>query len=310
MNKNPIVSYFPDGIDNVFKSYRVTIQKLHAGIVNFSGWIKPTEQSRAAYIEYGKSEEYKAIRNKLPYITPGGVWNNRSKTGKLLKPSNLVQIDIDELDAEAMAATRKILVADVHTLLLFTSPSGAGLKALVYCENFSSSAGAVLIDYYQQMGIVLDKSTLHDKATCFVCHDSSAYLNLEAEPFIIKTAPSLGKKVFTVSFSAACSTDAESTEFCKAAIEKRARQLAEAPEHTGSATLNKCAFFLGMFANAGLSKSEAEQALREAYLKRPYRRHTEAEFIKSFNGGWEAGKAKKSVSIDKPSAFAKASKRA
>lgn len=305
---NPLVSYFPDGIDNVFKSYRVTLKKLHDGIVNFPGWIEQTEKARAAYLKYGKSPEYRAVRNKLPYITPDGVWNNRSKTGELLKPSNLIQIDIDELDAEAMAATRKILVADVHTLLLFTSPSGAGLKALVYCENFSSCKGAVLIAYYDKLGIKLDKSTLHDKAACFVCHDSSAYRSLEAEPFIIETAPLQERKVSNAIVSAACSTGSESAGYCSKLIAIKAQEVANAPEHTGTVTLNACAYRLGRFEGAGLSREAAEQALREAFLKRPYKRHTESEFIASFNDGFEAGK-QKPESIALPSAFAKASKR-
>jgi hypothetical protein len=306
---NPTISYFDGGITDIYKPYRVTIQKLHDGIVNCVKWIEPTNKTREAYLKYGKTAEYKAIRNKLPYVTPDGVWSNRSTTGKLITPSGLIQVDIDGLNADALEKTRQIMVADPHTLILFTSPSGAGLKSFVKCNNFSSLVKGSLIDYYRQLGIVLDESTLHDKAACFVCHDKSAYLNLEAESFIIKTAPTQGKKVVKpLIVSAACSTVAESAALCKKAIEKRAMQLSEAPKHTGTDTLNRCAFLLGMLANAGLSREAAEKALRQAYLNRPYQRHTEAEFIKVFNSGWEAGKAKKPLSIDKPSQFAKAAK--
>lgn len=306
---NPLISYFDGGITDICKPYRVTIQKLHSGIVNCSKWIEPTNKTREAYLKYGKTAPYKVIRNKLPYVTPDGVWSNRSTTGKLITPSGLIQVDIDGLNADALEKTRQIMVADPHTLILFTSPSGAGLKSFVKCNNFSSLVKGSLIKYYRQLGIVLDESTLHDKAACFVCHDKSAYLNLEAESFIIKTAPTQGKKVVKpIAISAACSTVAESAALCKKAIEKRAMQLSEAPKHTGTDTLNRCAFLLGMLANAGLSREAAEDALRQAYLNRPYQRHTESEFIKVFNSGWEAGKAKKPLSIDKPSQFAKAAK--
>lgn len=308
---NPIISYFDGGITDIYKPYRVTIQKLHDGIVNCEKWIEPTNKTREAYLKYGKTAEYKAVRNRLPYVTPDGVWSNRStdKSSRLITPSGLIQVDIDGLNAEELEATRQIMVADPHTLILFISPSGAGLKSFVKCENFSSLVKGSLIEYYRKLGIVLDESTLHDKAACFVCHDKSAYLNLEAESFVFKTAPAQGKKVVKpIAISAACSTVAESAALCKKAIEKRAMQLSEAPKHTGTDTLNRCAFLLGMLANAGLSREAAEDALRQAYLNRPYQRHTEAEFIKVFNSGWEAGKAKKPLSIDKPSRHSKPAK--
>lgn len=309
--KNPIISYFDGGITDIYKPYRVTIQKLHSGIVNCSKWIEPTNKTREAYLKYGKTAPYKAIRNKLPYVTPDGVWSNRStdkSSSRLITPSGLIQVDIDGLNADALEKTRQIMVADRHTLILFTSPSGAGLKSFVKCENFSSLVRGSLIEYYRQLGIVLDESTLHDKAACFVCHDKNAYLNLEAESFIIKTAPSQGKKVVKpIAVSSACSTVAESASYFKTMITAKAEQVANSPRHTGTTTLNGCAYKLGRYADAGLSREAAVEALRQAYLNRPYQRHTESEFIKSFNSGWEAGKLKP-LKIDKPSQFAKGAK--
>lgn len=306
---NPLISYFDGGITDIYKPYRVTIQKLHDGIVNCEKWIEPTNKTREAYLKYGKTAEYKAIRNKLPYVTPDGVWSNRStdKSSRLITPSGLIQVDIDGLNADALEKTRQIMVADPHTLILFTSPSGAGLKSFVKCENFFSCKGE-LIRYYRQLGIVLDESTLHDKAACFVCHDKSAYLNLEAESFVFKTAPTQGRKVVKpIATSSACSTVAESASFFGSIITAKAEQVANAPKHTGTTTLNACAYKLGRYNGAGLSREAAEKALRQAYLNRPYQRHTESEFIITFNSGWEAGKLKP-LKVDKPSQFAKAAK--
>jgi len=305
---NPLISYFDGGITDIYKPYRVTIQKLHDGIVNCQKWIEPTNKTREAYLRYGKTAEYKAIRNKLPYVTPDGVWSNRSTTGTLLTPSSLIQVDIDGLNADALEKTRQIMVADPHTLILFTSPSGAGLKSFVKCNNFSSLVRGSLIEYYRQLGIVLDETTLHDKAACFVCHDKSAYLNLEAESFVFKTAPSQGRKVVKpIAISAACSTVAESASFFGSIITAKTEQIANAPKHTGTTTLNACAYKLGRYNDAGLSREVAEDALRRAYLNRPYQRHSEAEFIITFNSGWEAGKLKP-LKVDKPSQFAKGAK--
>ena len=305
---NPLISYFDGGITDIYKPYRVTIQKLHDGIVNCQKWIEPTNKTREAYLRYGKTAEYKAIRNKLPYVTPDGVWSNRSTTGTLLTPSSLIQVDIDGLNADALEKTRQIMVADPHTLILFTSPSGAGLKSFVKCNNFSSLVRGSLIEYYRQLGIVLDETTLHDKAACFVCHDKSAYLNLEAESFVFKTAPSQGREVVKpIAISAACSTVAESASFFGSIITAKTEQIANAPKHTGTTTLNACAYKLGRYNDAGLSREVAEDALRRAYLNRPYQRHSEAEFIITFNSGWEAGKLKP-LKVDKPSQFAKGAK--
>ncbi|MFA5598750.1 MAG: hypothetical protein WDA26_14400, partial [Pusillimonas sp.] len=95
---NPLISYFDGGITDIYKPYRVTIQKLHDGIVNCEKWIEPTNKTREAYLKYGKTAPYKAIRNKLPYVTPDGVWSNRStdkSSSKLITPSGLIQVDID-----------------------------------------------------------------------------------------------------------------------------------------------------------------------------------------------------------------------
>lgn len=304
--KNPLISYFNNGITDIYKPYTVSIEKLHSGIVTCEKWIEPTQKTREAYLKYGKTAQYKAIRNKLPYVTPDGIWSDRSRTAssKLITPSNLIQIDIDGLNAVELEATRRIMITDPHTLILFTSPSGAGLKSFVTCENLSSCEGE-LIRYYRQLGIVLDESTLHDKAACFVCHDSSAYLNLEAESFVFKTTPSQERKtVKPLIVSAACSTVAESSGFFNVIVAAKAEQVANSPQHSGTTTLNGCAYKLGRYANAGLSREAAEGALRQAYLNRPFQRHSEAEFIKVFSSGWEAGKLKP-LSIDKPSQFAK-----
>lgn len=305
---NPLISYFNNGITDIYKPYTVSIRKLHSGITSCEKWIEPTKRTREAYLKHGKTAAYKAIRNKLPYVTPDGVWSDRSTTGRLLTPSGLIQIDIDGLNAGELEKTRQTMVTDPHTLILFTSPSGAGLKSFVKCENFSPLSKGDLIRYYRQLGIVLDESTLHDKAACFVCHDKSAFLNLGAKPFVLNNSPLLREKVSNpVIVSAACSTVAEAAAYCRKLIEAKAQELASAPEHTGTTTLNACAYRLGRFADAGLSREAAEDALRQAYLTRPYRRHSEAEFIKVFNSGWEAGK-QKPRSIDKPSRFAKAAK--
>lgn len=307
---NPIISYFDGGITDIYKPYTVSIKKLHSGIINCQKWIEPTNKTREAYLKYGKTAPYKAIRNKLPYVTPDGVWSNRStdkSSSRLITPSGLIQIDIDGLNVEELEATRQIMTTDPHTLILFTSPSGAGLKSFVKCKNFSSCEGE-LIRYYRQLGIVLDESTLHDKAACFVCHDSSGYLNLEAEPFVFKTAPLQERKVVKpIAISSACSTVAESASFFGSIITAKAEQVANAPKHAGTTTLNACAYKLGRYNDAGLSREAAEDALRQAYLNRPYQRHTESEFIKVFNSGWEAGKLKP-LRVDKPSQFAKGAK--
>jgi hypothetical protein len=305
--KNPIISYFPNGITNIYKKHDITLSRIYNGIKNYEGFKLLTRQCNLEYQKSGKSAAYKRIRNQLPYITPDGIYDNRSTTGKLLKPSNLVQIDIDNLKAADIESVRQTLIADKHTKLLFTSPSGAGLKALVECRNLLLSSVGVLIAYYAELGIRLDKSTLHDKTACFLCHDKNAYLNLESEIFTLPKNPQTKRGGYPSHQVTAGATVSEATNFCNKVIESEAIRVINAPQHEGSATLNFSAYCLGRYEGAGLSRLAALEALKQAFLNRPFSKHYESEFLKIFNCGFNAGKAKPKT-IGKPSRYLQAQK--
>ena len=61
---------------------------------------KHVELARAAFQHHGKhSDDYRRVKNALPYFTPAGIFGRRSSDG-LITSSGIVQGDIDELTGQ------------------------------------------------------------------------------------------------------------------------------------------------------------------------------------------------------------------
>jgi hypothetical protein len=307
MNKNPIVSYFPDNIRNVTKQYRVAVEKLYSGITTFDGWKLKTDRARKMFNQFGKraaGEPYEKAKAELDYFMPSGVWNNRKKGEmKLLEPSYCLQIDVDNIAIESMEAVKQQLVNDKHTILLYKSPSGRGYKGLIRYNSNQKALPVQVASYYQAMNIEIDKAALPGNQACYLCHDSEAYLNMDAEPFIFteetKTTNTEGGFIID-STACACSDSLHVQAFCKKVIEAEARTLSEAGAGQGCYTLNLCAYRLARYSDSGLSESAARAALWESFKNRDFTRHDKTEFNRVFSRGWEAGRQKQKPIIDRP----------
>lgn len=127
-------------------------------------------------------------KRNLDYVTPAGVFEARNKNG-LLEPSGYAPIDIDNIGACYINEIKNKLKGDKYISLLFTSPSGSGLKALIKVPQDSDYSDYVE-EYYNYLsknyGIDiknLDKQTKDISRACFVSYDPDAFLNLESKMF-------------------------------------------------------------------------------------------------------------------------------
>ncbi len=124
-------------------------------------------------------DDAKEVKSRLPYVTFGGEFTY-CDTAHLVRYSGLMCFDIDNLtDAERMAEVRRKLLASeyFHTVLLFVSPRGEGLKWVVRVElgdyTYSYYYKAVQ-EYLKSIDIKAD-STSDIARACFLCHDPHCY---------------------------------------------------------------------------------------------------------------------------------------
>ena len=175
----PRFSYYRDGIATTTPYAAVTPLQLWTVLVSPRQRAQ-TEALRAAAVG---SPERADLKKRLDYVTPAGTLTRRSNAG-LVTASGLLVLDFDHLPD--VAAARAALLADdllaPELVLLFVSPSGDGLKALVtadptaaHLDNFRAYA-----DYlgrtYAALGLVPDEAGKDVARACFVPYAPDAWL--------------------------------------------------------------------------------------------------------------------------------------
>ena len=129
-----------------------------------------------------KQEQTACKINKLDYVTFSGEFKTRSVAG-LIKHSSLFCVDLDDL--EDTKAIKSKVIDLLPPSLMFVSPSGNGLK-LVYKININDAEHlqyyhAFEVFFNEQLNLVIDEKCKDVPRACFLCHDSEAYFNEDAE---------------------------------------------------------------------------------------------------------------------------------
>ena len=76
-------------------------------------------------------EEAERLKKTLPCILFAGIFSQRN-SNSCIKHSGLMVLDFDKYETEEiMLEQRKLIEQNQHVILLFTSPSGNGLKVVV-----------------------------------------------------------------------------------------------------------------------------------------------------------------------------------
>lgn len=128
-------------------------------------------------------DKRKAIKLKLPAICFSGTFSRREDKS-LIKHSGLIAVDFDHL-GDRYNQLRDRLKADPYTFMLFTSPSGDGLKLVVKIPDSvltHKSSAAALTDYYQDEKLDEFKDV---SRVCFESYDPDIYVNYDSDVFTV-----------------------------------------------------------------------------------------------------------------------------
>lgn len=175
----PLFSYYRGGIAATIPYADITPAQLFA-VLTSGRHRAATEALRAAPVGSPARAE---LKKRLDYVTPAGTFTRRANDA-LAEPSGLLVLDFDHVPD--VGAARAALLADEllapELVLLFTSPSGDGLKALVrtdpsaaHLDNFRACA-AYLAAHYAPLGLRADEAGKDVARACFVPYAPDAWL--------------------------------------------------------------------------------------------------------------------------------------
>ena len=171
------LSYFEAPVTNTIPSGRVGLLDVFGKIFD-SSFVEKTDKCRTIV---DRKERSKFKREHLDSVTWSGQFTERNDDS-MLCPSPFACFDFDHL-AERKEEVRQLLVNDpkVVTALLFTSPSGDGLKWVVVIDTRIASYATwyLAISNYvaATYGLQIDSSCSNLSRACFLCHDPNVYLN-------------------------------------------------------------------------------------------------------------------------------------
>ena len=169
-------SYFKAPIKNTTPLDTISLFDMYTFIRDVT-FAHKTEELRAI-ADKKEAKQYKA--SNFDYVTFSGTFSKREDKS-LIKHSGLMTIDLDELSN--LEEVKQQLLNDEYfeTELLFTSPSGDGLKWIVsidlmkatHLDYFRGIENYLLIKY----NLKVDKSGKDISRACFVPHDRNCYIN-------------------------------------------------------------------------------------------------------------------------------------
>lgn len=141
-------------------------------------------------------QSFKINKGLLPAVTFSGEFNNGHKAENLLNYSRVIVIDIDKIPDEDIEKIRSILLADKYIFAIWRSPSGRGIKALLYLEYDADivdiptthkgafrQVRSYLIDEYN---IFPDASGADVSRLCFISYDPDLIIKDDFSPFCVK----------------------------------------------------------------------------------------------------------------------------
>ncbi|MBP0902207.1 BT4734/BF3469 family protein [Mariniflexile gromovii] len=169
-------SFFKAPVRNVFPVETLRLHQVFE-LITSDKYKKITDALRAI-TDIKEARKFKA--NHFDYVTFSGTFEKRNDSN-LLKHSNLLTIDFDHL--ENLQELKEQLLNDEYfeTEMLFTSPSGDGLKWIIridilevsHNEYFKAIANYIKHTY----NIEVDQSGKDVSRACFLPYDPTAFLH-------------------------------------------------------------------------------------------------------------------------------------
>jgi hypothetical protein len=128
-------------------------------------------------------EEKKALKDKLPVITPSGIFAKR-RIKSLITHSGIVCLDIDNI-GDKLLEIKEQICKNPSVLFCCKSVSGNGLCAMVLIEDSSKHLEhyLALVEWCEEQSIKVDTSGSDVSRARFYTNDDDAYYNPSPIPF-------------------------------------------------------------------------------------------------------------------------------
>lgn len=174
--------YSKNGITNTKPKKEISLIELFE--ILQSDYLKTLTE---AIRETTDKELQKKLKNKLPYITPYGTFEERSNDKILTYNSNLIALDFDNLNTFQISYIRSRLIESGRTYYVGTSSRGKGIKALIFAgcnfdpENHYESLKHNKESILEYVGIEREELDLRMfvlSQPFFLNYDEKAYFNL------------------------------------------------------------------------------------------------------------------------------------
>jgi hypothetical protein len=171
---NATFSFFRPPITNNFPAQEITLPQL-ARIISGTKYKDVTDSVRVLKLQQMESAAKKIKSTKLPYVTFAGVFTAR-KNDAVIRLSGLMCFDFDHIKNPERLKLQ--LMDDENIIMMFTSPSGDGLK-VIYIDPLEEDdyrgQYEVLKEYFKkEYRIEADKTSDISRA-CFICHDPEVW---------------------------------------------------------------------------------------------------------------------------------------
>ncbi|MTI24737.1 BT4734/BF3469 family protein [Fulvivirga kasyanovii] len=176
---NPVFNYFKKPIANITPYREVRLLDVFR-VVRGSYFRKPTEFVRSILHDAPKARKFKAA--SFDYVTFSGVFSTRSNNN-LLSHSGLVALDFDHLKQTQVQKLKEQLLKDEYfeTQLLFTSPSGRGVKWVINIDLNGMShydyVSSVISYTKATYNVEVDAAGKDVSRACYLPYDPEAYIN-------------------------------------------------------------------------------------------------------------------------------------
>ena len=124
----------------------------------------------------------KSKKQELPVVCFSGEFSSRADDA-LFEHSGFIILDFDHVDVDA---TKRALATDDFIHSCWTSPSGAGVKALVKITNPERHRDhfRALVKYFERThGLELDESGINESRACFESYDPDIIIKDDYKKF-------------------------------------------------------------------------------------------------------------------------------
>jgi hypothetical protein len=175
METNIKISHFKNVIDKnpIAITFNDFIISIKTGFVQGLSLIETINRIR--------QEADKEIRNKLkktlPAVTISAYCNNGHKKTDILRLSGFMQMDIDGI--QNVDEIKNILKEDPFLYVVFTSPSGNGLKCIFFIgdQEHKNVFEAISLYLKTKYSITVDNQVKDESRLCYYSYDTDIFVN-------------------------------------------------------------------------------------------------------------------------------------